>query len=248
LIADAGSLELAHARIGARWGARTSEALWQRLELTRELAPMLELARDGGLAHWLHDLTAQADLPRIESALRQRWQEQVDEVAGWMPAAWQPSIGWCARLPALPAAQQWARGETLPAGVAQELGLETGDKAAPRGPTWRLLLDGARAEPSRILELWLAQWQRLLPQEPARAAIDERLVPLLQRHARAFAGAADGWAQRRALGQALATLRRRHLLEPLEVFAYLALQALELERVRAEIVSRRAFPTRAAHT
>jgi hypothetical protein len=51
----AGRLEHAHARIRARWGARSDEALWQRLELTRELGALLDLARGSAAAAWLAD-------------------------------------------------------------------------------------------------------------------------------------------------------------------------------------------------
>jgi hypothetical protein len=222
---DTGSLELAHARIGARWGARPDEALWRRIETTRDLDAMLALARGSALGWWLGALDAGAGLHRIERTLRERWRERIAEVAGWMPAAWQEALRWCARLIDLPALQPWAPSQALPAWA---------DAGSPP------------ADAAVLLRRWLVQWRLRLPRADGREAIERQLVPLVERHLRAFAapGAADGWALRRALQERLVLLWRRHPAEPVGAFVYLGLSALELERLRGEITRRAAFPLR----
>ena len=42
---EAGSLEYAHARLGARFGARPDELAWRRIEMIRDLGGMLDAAR-----------------------------------------------------------------------------------------------------------------------------------------------------------------------------------------------------------
>jgi hypothetical protein len=52
----------------------------------------------------------------------------------------------------------------------------------------------------------------------------------------------DGWPLRRTLQARLTLLFRRAMLDPAAAFAYLALTALDLERLRGELLRRAAFP------
>jgi hypothetical protein len=241
-----GSAEYAHARLRARWGSRPDETAWHRIEITRDLAPVLELARSGSLGRWVQGLAPGAGLHEIEGRLRRRWREQVDEVAGWTGGEWQPAIRWCALLLDLPVLQQWARGEALPAWAAGDEVLGSLDDPAR---LLKALLEAARSAPDDLLVLWQQTWHRLLPAGSDSATIKRMLVPLLAAHAAGFATPTtpDGWAQRRGLTARLVSLMRRHPAEPIEAFVFLALQALELERLRAEIVGRAAFPKRTLH-
>jgi hypothetical protein len=229
-----GSFELAHARVGARLGARPTEALWQRIEAARGLAAVLELARGGALAPWVEGIGPASPLHAVECTLRRHWRARVAELASWMPPRWQAALRECALLADLPLVQHLARGGGAPAWI---------DEADADG-TLRRRAEVHRAAPERVLRAWIAAWRVLLPRGPARAAIEAQLLPLLEHHAAALAepGPADGWALRRALQQRLLALRRRALVEPLAVFAYLGLVALEYERLRGELVARAAFP------
>jgi hypothetical protein len=227
---DAGSLEFAHARIWARWGARPDDALWHRIESTRGLAAVLDLARTSALAPWVEGVGAQADAHAIESALRRHWRDRVFEVAAWMPAAWHAAVRACAALVDLPLAQHLARGGAPPPWVD------------PPGD-----LDAAMArDPERTLETWLGRWRAVCPGDSGRETIERQLLPLLCAHAATFAALSthDGWALRRALRARLATLLRRCVAEPMAAFVFLALTALDAERLRGELVRRAAFPAR----
>jgi hypothetical protein len=256
----AGSLEFAHARIWARWGARADEAQWRRIELTRDLAAVLDLARAGALARWVADLGPGATPHMIEHALRRQWRERVAELASWMPAAWQDAIDWCGLLVDLLPLQHLARGATPPAWcgddarlrpllAAERAGAATGGRAVhdPQAEPLRTLLEAARADPQRLPQQWLAGWRQRAPDGAGRAAIEHQLMPLLAQHSAAFGApdAVDGWALRRALHARLVMLLRRALVEPIAAFAYLILTALEGERLRAELIARAAFPRRA---
>jgi len=239
----AGSIEYAHARIWARHGRRPDDALWRRIETTRELAAVLELARGSTLAGWLEGIAPGVDVHAVEAALRRHWRERVAEVASWMPAVWQPAIDWCGVLVDLPALQHLARGGAPAgwmAGDVRQCALLDG--TAPEGVELRALLAAARAEPARLLPLWRAEWQRRLPRSGGLAP----LATLLASHAAEFAvpQAVDGWALRRSLQGRLSLLLRRTLIEPATAFIYLALSALEFERLRGELLRRAAFPGR----
>ncbi|MBL8343367.1 MAG: hypothetical protein JNL30_18005 [Rubrivivax sp.] len=260
-VAVGGSAEFAHARLRARWGLRPDETQWHHIEITRELAPLLDLARAGALARWVRGIDADSGLHAIERALRQRWRDAVEEVAAWLDAPWMAAAHWCAALPLLGAVQQWARGDAMARWALDEPGLPAplgegqatpGDDrhlaAMPprlRGP-WARVLRAARADPAGVLDRWHEAWLDLMPAGRAKAAIARALSPLLRTHVALFASAAtvDGWAARRALTAQLAALMRRHPAEPIEAFVFLALQGLELERLRAEVVARAAFPKR----
>lgn len=256
--ANTGSLEYAHARIGARWGARPDAAAWRRIEITRDLPAMLDLARRGALARWLHGVAADSSLHAIEAALRRRWRGAVTELADWMAPDWHDAIAWCTRLADLAAVQHWARGDADAAWLADDETLRSLDAAAAKASparasaldiAWRTLLRDAHGEPAALASQWLAAWRALLPDGPGRRTIEQTLVPLLHRHAQDFAApqSIDGWGQRRALQARLVALWRRHPVEPVAVFAYLALQAIEFERLRAEVIGRAAFAHRVLH-
>ena len=243
----AGSLEYAHARIWARHGQRPDDATWRRIEATRELAALLELARGSSLASWVEGVGPAADVHAIEAAVRRHWRERVDEVASWMPPAWRAAILWCGMLVDLPLLQHLARGAAAPPWLSADTPLRTLlDGSLPARAPVRTLLEAARADPQQLLSLWRAAWQRCLPRVAGRQAIEARLVPLLAAHAAAFGWpqTVDGWALRRSLQARLILLLRRTLAEPATAFIYLALSALEFERVRGELLRRAAFPQR----
>jgi hypothetical protein len=145
----------------------------------------------------------------------------------------------------LPLLLHLARGGSPPAWARADpalqplLEIQPGARADPRAR----LLAGARIDPGSLLGQWTAEWRRRLPPGAGRAEIEGRLLPLLERHARSFGApqAVDGWALRRALQERLVGVLRRALVEPAAAFAFLALEALEFERLRAELVARAAF-------
>lgn len=235
----AGSIEYAHARIWARHAQRPDEAAWRRIESLRELSAVLDGARQGPLAVWLGDIVPDAGPHAIEAALRRQWRARVTELAGWMPPDWGPSVEWCAELAQLPAWQHAARGEAPWPWMRGDPQL-----AVPSA----LALDAASGEPAQLLARWIDEWQRRLPAGGGSARLQQELLPLLVAHARRFGSPQllDGWALRRQLQQRLQGLLRRWLIEPATAFVYLALSALEFERLRGELLRRAAFPMRGA--
>lgn len=129
--------------------------------------------------------------------------------------------------------------------------LPRGWQAAVRGfgrlPELALAPPAAAPDPQAAAR-WLAAWQRMLPAAPAEAALCRRpaelLLPRLAgRHDEAGPGRSAGAA---AGQRTLARLFRRHAATAVAVFAYLALVALDLERLRGGLVVRALFePERA---
>jgi hypothetical protein len=252
---DIGSLELAQARLQARHGERADEAAWQRLEVAREFTALLDAARHTPLQRWLVGITPHSPPHQIECVLRGHWRATVAEVAGWMPTAWQPPVNWCALLPDLPALQHLLHGGAPEGWMNDDADLRVLCSAAP-GARAAALAGGAYAsltgaavgrDPSHalLMPLWCAEWLRRLPQ-PLRRGDDAlaRLVTTLQSHTAAArtAPASQSRLLRAALRTRLALLWRRAALEPAAAFIHLALCALELERLRGELLLRALFP------
>jgi hypothetical protein len=243
---EAGSLEYAHARLGARFGARPDELAWRRIEMIRDLATMLDAARATPLADWLGEIGPDAGSHAIEIALRARLRDRVHAIAGWVPPYWRAAIEWCALLPDLPLLQHLARGGAAPPWLHDDaLGaaLRDGESAhADAGPVF--LLAEAKRNPDRIAAVWRAEWLRRLPVPVAASPFLADVIALLTEHAAAFRDPLQvgGRTLRRALHARLSQLFRRAMLTPASAFIFLALSALDCERLRGELLRRVMFP------
>lgn len=216
-------MEYAQARLQARYGAHPVEAQWRQLEAHRDFVAYLAAARAMPFADWLAGIEDNAGPHEIEQTLRRLWRKAVTEVARWMPAEWTPAARWLQTLIDLPAFVHRERGGALPHGVE---------------PDQRLSVLGG-GKPN--LERWQAHWTRLWPQD--RAAERRELAQLcdrLREHLADFArqDAATAWEVRRALRSRMAYAFRRAALQPVAGFLFLLLLALDLERLRAELMLR----------
>lgn len=246
---DVGSLDYAQARLQCRHGQRAGDGAWQRLEVAREFNALLNAARHTPLQPWLVGITLHSSAHQIEAVLRGHWQATVTEVAGWMPLPWQSAILWCAVLPDLAVLQHllrggepaaWMQGDADWATVCK---LPVNERAGALAEGRFAVLASAGAAP--LLPAWWAEWLRRLP-HPLGGADDalRQLVATLQAHGAAFAAAppGPGGLLRRALRARLSLLLRRATLEPALAFIHLALCALDLERLRGELLARALFP------
>lgn len=248
---ECGSLEYAQARLQARHGQRADDAAWQRLETTREFTALLDAVRNSPLRAWVVGLTPRSGAHEIDTVLRRHWRAVVAEVVGWMPLPWQPALAWCALLPLLPALQHLARDGALRPWMHTEPLLQAVAAAAPRARaaalrgTTAAALAPAWAAPQTLGPAWQQEWQRRLPR-PLGGADDSlhTVVALLQAHGSSFAAAPAGTGTllRRALQARLAPWVRRAAAEPAAAFVHLALCALDLERLRGELLLRALFP------
>lgn len=93
----------------------------------------------------------------------------------------------------------------------------------------------------RLLAAWEAQWRRLWPRvdDEARERLDA-VVDLVRVHLLRFPSVPldDAAGARQSLGARLATAVRRSATQPAALFAYLALFAVDLERLRGEFMLR----------
>lgn len=247
---ESGSLEFALARLQARHGQRASAAAWQRMETTREFGALLDVARSSPLRPWLVGITPASTSHQIELTLRAHWRALVAEVAAWMPAAWQAPMAWCAVLADLPVLQHLARGGEPGAWMHDDpdyralCAVPPGERRAALAAGKFGALASAWPAPALLARTWLAEWRRRLPQQPGGVhdTLDQ-LTAVLRQHGAEFAAAPPGPGAllRRSLQERLVLLLRRATLEPAAAFIHVALCALDLERLRGELLSRLLF-------
>jgi hypothetical protein len=239
-------LAYAQTRLQARYGEAPDEGDWAALRSAVHFATVLERARETKLGPWVAAFSGTSSAHEIELALREQLRRIIEEVAGWLPHQWMPAVLWTKRLIDLPALAYLMHTEPPPAWMLQDSALKdfsiddtTGRRAAlSRADTAALISAWEAGRPLHVI--WLSEWRRRWPQVPSAEArqLDE-LAALLQRHVEAFASTPlqDAWQQRRTLQDRLRRIFRRDFLKPSAAFAYLAIVALDFERLRAELMS-----------
>jgi hypothetical protein len=247
----AGSLEYAQARLSARYGERTDEFAWRRIEHVRALPALLDTVRATALHRWTGGIGTHSTPHDIERVLRSHWRDLVLEVATWMPDDWEPAVRWFAVLADLPLLQHLARGGAMLPWMYDD---PVYDHLAERGsagfgatPAKGVLapLAAAWSDPDRIGELWLAEWRRRIPNAlRADTTLVDELARTIIAHLAAFRDRTlrNGWPLRRALQARLSLLFRRAMLDHAAAFIFLALAALDGERLRGELLRRATFP------
>lgn len=256
-------IEYAQARLQARYGQRGDEPLWVQIRGARSFGAVLETLRVSPLRRWITAIPVDADADEVELRLRTELRDCIAEVASWMPDAWQSALRWTAHLVDLPAVARLASGEPpLPwmkrdpvlqqyaesDPDARRTALRSGPLAAVATAVEARSAEVASRHPARADAVartaWLDEWRRRWPDRAGEDAFAlEALVRLVARHLARFAelGTEEAWALRKDLETRFAVRFRRHALTPVAAFAYLALVALDLERLRGQLVVRIAF-------
>jgi len=240
------------ARLQARHGERLSEADWRMLEAARSLDHFLERARGTPLRRFTERLNAGVTSHAIERLLRMSWRTYVAEVAGWLDRDWQPAVLWAAHVADLPAINALLRGEA-PAWAKQDSALAAFAEGNPlqrsaaleNSPLAPLLPAPGRG--TSLAHRWAAHWQLLWPRS-GRAETHglHNLIAVVAAHAVQLALAAPPGTSpphRLEVAKRLTRLFRQNGASPAAVFSHLALAALDLERLRGNLVRRRLFET-----
>jgi hypothetical protein len=234
----------AQARLQARHGARPDEQLWRRLASLADLGGFLDTARRTVLRPWVEGMQVAQSHHTMELLLRQRFRDYADEVAQWLPARWGATLHWIRRLPDLPAlqhlltggvAQSWMLDDPALQGFAT-IDMSRRQEAMRQSGSACLLSAWQRGTP--LPAAWIEQWQRLWPTERGRAAGLVYLGRLLHMYA---APAALPVHRRTILLPGLNQAFRRYAFQPAAACAHLGLVALDLERLRGELLGRALF-------
>jgi len=238
----------AQARIQARFAALPKEAEWQRLSASWTLASFLEDARTGSLRDWVKGFSGQSDVHDLEAGIRSLHYENLREVAGWVPEPWHETLSWLRWLPLLPLLAHLKADRALPGWAATDPVLQAMlvgegklDRRCSEDAGVLCLLESE----GDLVGVWIAEWQQRWPScshdgSPALTALRN----LLMEHLNAFRQVPpeSAWHLRRDLRERLRLLFHRQVLQPTIPFVYLAMVALDLERLRAALVTRVLFP------
>jgi len=254
-------VEYAQARLQARFGERPAESLWRRLDAARELSAFLEMARGIGMRRWVAGLEERSSSHGIEIALRERLRSTIREVARWMPEEWRAAALWTLHPVDLPVLVHLARGHAPYAWMADDPVLApyaAGDAAMRRSalvndPELDFLApafageaaQGSAPTASAVRAAWAKRWRSLWPQTggEARESV-ARLAQCVERNSRVLSRSSPDRSAAAGLvfGEQLRRLFRSSSLLPGAAFTYLAIAALDLERLRRGLLLRTLFP------
>ena len=238
-------------RLQARHGARPDEAVWRHLQGTSDFANYLQLARHTPLRHWVTTMDPAQGSDAIESELRRLFRRHVDEIAGWVPPAWRPAVLWVRRLPDLPALQYLLGGEPVPAWLQNDselremgcLPVESRREILEQSDC-NIFLKASQAGES-FPDAWMSHWRALWPRTARQDQGLEMLGQALHQYLRVLQADSCDSVQTRCetLHGQLVSAFRRYSFQPAAVFSYLALTALELARLRGDLLVRQLFAT-----
>jgi hypothetical protein len=238
-------------RMQARHGARPNATVWRYLQGTSDFANYLQLARQTPLQQWVTTLDPSQDSDDIEAELRRLFRRHVDEVAAWTPPAWRPAVIWVRRLPDLPALQFLLGDEPVPAWLQHDaelraLGCLPADSRAEllEQSDCTVFLDAYRAGTS-FPDAWISHWRTLWPRAARYDRGLEKLCQALYRYLQVMQADSCDSVQTRCetLHVQLVSAFRRYSFQPAALFSYLALTALELARLRGDLLVRQLFAT-----
>ena len=197
---------------------------------------------------WISGIAADAGPHAIEAALVGHWRALVDELREWMPERWHAALSWAGTLVDLPVAEYFARGgDMLPWMQDDPRYRELGrNPAAP--PTHGPLapLAAAWTDPEGLFRAWCGEWSQRVPRSARDGGIADRGLRASSARAprarspiprsRTASSCVRAWSSR------LSVLYRRATLDPAAAFIFLALSALDMERLRGELLRRAIFP------
>jgi len=242
----AGDLDYAHARLCARFGQRPDELAWRSIEPIRSLPALLDAAQRLPFRAWIQGITPASSPHEIEAALVARRRALVAEVAHWMPEPWQPAVEWAGIAADLPVLEHLSRGgEPLP-WMRDDSLYKTLCSDASRAPSRQpfLPLAGGWKRPDGLLPAWREEWARRLPGAANGGAMLAALGrTLASQRVDPQAVAEEAALRRNELSARLVLLFRRAGSDAAAAFVFLALCALDLERLRGELLRRAVFPT-----
>lgn len=242
----------AQARLQARFGERPDESVWLHLHGIGELGSYLQAAQQTSLRQWVLGLDPSRSSHEIELALRLKFRRHIDEVAGWMPERWRAALKWIKCLPDLPALQHLLAGGYAADWMQYDPALvdHTGENTMLRLQSAHqsncIALPEGWRQGDPLFHGWLRRWRELLPKTgPATTEFGQGLSHIENLLIAQIAPSQNTYTPqlREELAVKLRTAFRRYRFQPATCCAYLALTALDIERLRGNLLQRALFST-----
>lgn len=243
------TLAYAQTRIQSRYGKRADAGVWLKLHNIQDLGSYLQTAQQTALRPWVLGLSSTHNSHAIELALRQKYRQHVDEVASWMPVKWQRPLQWIKRLADLPALQYLlAGGEPLEWMKSDpEISDFTGDDLQlrvqlVRDAGYQALVDSWQQHGS-ILSGWMSQWNSIRPKSIYFDQGLKRLEKLLLEQMQLQTGQQGATlpTDYEVMLDRFRLVFRRSAFQPAAICAYLAIVAIDVHRLRSDLMRRLFF-------
>ncbi len=241
-------LAFAQIRVQSRYGARAEAGVWLKLHNIHDLGSYLQAAQQTPLHPWVLGLSSTHTSDDIELALRQKYRHHVDEVAGWMPVGWRKPTQWIKRLADLPVIQYLITGGEPHDWMKSDPYISAFTADDPLARLQLLQQTDNRAlvesweQQGSLLAGWLSQWKRIRPtahnSEHGLSALEKLLNWQIQQQLR-FEPARQ--ADYEEILNRLRLIFRRYAFQPAAVCAYLAIVAIDLHRIRSDLMQRMYF-------
>ena len=239
------------ARIQSRYGSRAKTDVWLKLHTIDDPGSYLQVARQTPLRPWVLGINSTHNSHSVELALRQKYRAHIDEVARWMPGAWQNPIRWIKRLADLPVLQYLAEGSEpinwMKSDPAID-GLTANDPAlrlqAMRDSGCTSLVE-AWQQDDLLIAGWLKHWNNICPDNKAFKQGLYQMELLLHSQNQLSARQADTRlsVEYSDIEIRLRRIFRHYSFQPAAVCAYLASIAIDVQRIRSDLMQRMLFPT-----
>ena len=249
-----GNLEYALARVQARRGQHLSEAAWRQLESSRDAGHFFDAVRGTPLASWVASLDPTHDCHVIERTLRAEWRRHVQSIAQWHPREWQAWLAWTEWLPTLSLLAQLARPEPAPGwmladSVCGPIASGTpAERATSMQQTALAPLEAVVRSEVSPGQAWRDYWSTLMPAADARTRqLFDALLTVIDKHSQQMLlRNLDAAVLRGELAMHLQHLFRAAAGTVIATLCHLALLALDLERLRGDLINRCLFAARVA--
>ena len=238
------------ARLQARHGQRPAEHVWFQLHGIGDLANYLLVVRRTSMRHWVLGMNVSHSTHEIEQSLRDQLRQYINEIADWLPTEWRQSVRWLSRLADLPALQHLLAGNAAQAWMLSDPMLRdfTSEErelrldAIMRSDCYRLAESWQKGH--SLPDAWLDHWQQLLPDNSLNEDGIRQMIRLYREHLSLPSDRkiVDTAQQRLQLETRLTSLFRHHSFQATAAFAHLGLVALDLGRLRSDLVRRALFP------
>jgi len=237
-------------RLHTRHGNRPDARTWQRLETYKELTGYLQNARRTVLRPWVLGFHEHDDYHTLETNLIKQFRYYIDEVAHWQPQQWKEAVYWVKQLPDLPALQYLLTGNTAQTWMLDEPRLKLFSTTNPE-QRFEYMTQSAYApliqawqSGTTLPDAWVQHWQSLwYEQNTTNTQPLMQLITILQQHLDLFRQSPllHTWQTRETLSKQLTRMFRKHTFQPVASFIHLALVALDIERLRGDIMQRSLF-------
>jgi hypothetical protein len=239
----------AQARVQSRYGRRADAGVWLKLHNIHDLGSYLQAAQQMPLRHWVLGLGLDHSSHQIELTLRQKYRTHVDEVASWMPMDWKQALRWIKRLVDLPVLQYLAEGGEPLAWMRKDGDIANVIADDPRSCLLAIRRAGngvmvdSWQKSGSILTGWLSQWNALRPESRLQNEGIERLERLLydQMQLQSKQQQVTQPTDYDSIIERLRLIYRRYAFLPAAVVAYLAMVALDIHRIRNDLMQRLYF-------